>query len=68
MTPTSAKQRSSKQYQSTPNIESSANASSRTREDVRSKLEKEIEEKYIEGLPFDIFMEDYLQSPGIFSS
>lgn len=68
VTPTSVKQCNNAQYESTPNVDSSGNAFSGTREDVRSRLEHEIEEKYIDGLPFDIFMEDYLQSPGMLCS
>lgn len=68
MTPTTVRQRNSAQYHSTPNVDSSGNTFSGKREDVRSRLEKEIEERYIDGFPFDIFMEDYLQSQGLFCS
>lgn len=66
VTPTSVKEWNSAQSQSTPYVDSSANASTGTRKHVRSRLEQEIGDKYIDGLPFDIFIEDYLQSPGIF--
>lgn len=68
VTPTTVRQRNSAQYHSTPNVDSSGNTFSGKREDVRSRLEKEIEERYIDGFPFDIFMEDYLQSQGLFCS
>ena len=68
VTPTSVRQRNSSQYCSRPNVDLSGNAFSGTREDVRSRLEKEIEKRYIDGFPFDIFMEDYLQSQGLFCS
>ena len=66
VTPTSVRQRNSAHYCSTPNVDLLGNAIFRTREDVRSRLEKEIEERYIDGFLFDIFMEDYLQSQGLF--